>query len=179
MLPALLCPWKSPKQNNTKRTVSKPKRCVRSFLVATRVYKPGSVLTAIYLGLKSLSDSSRLLGAVGQTYCSSTALLRDRVYIVQGAFLADLFLKEKDIHLKCPTHVTMGRVGSYPTFSPLLPGIEDARLAVYLCCTCPEVPLGGRYPLSLPYEARTFLIWSLSASIRGCPTRSRKYCTAK
>ena len=38
------------------------------FLVATRVYKPGSVLTAIYLGLQLLAGSSRLLGTVGQTY---------------------------------------------------------------------------------------------------------------
>ena len=77
----------------------------------------------------------------------------------------------------------MGRVGSYPTFSPLprrfsrmnfpiaasgnrhtMRGISSphgTRLrwasmgpvftgeAVYFCCTCPEVTLGGRYPLSL------------------------------
>ena len=49
----------------------------------TRVYKPGSVLTAIYLALRLLARSSRLLEAVGQTYCFSTALLRDRVYIVK------------------------------------------------------------------------------------------------
>ena len=49
----------------------------------TRVYKPGSVLTAIYLALRLLARSSRLLEAVGQTYCFSTALLRDRVYIVE------------------------------------------------------------------------------------------------
>ena len=49
---------------------------------------------------------------------------------------------------------------------------------VYLCCTCPEVTLGGRYPLSLPCGARTFLIRGLSACVRGCPTWSRKYCTA-
>ena len=30
--------------------------------------------------------------------------------------------------------------------------------AVYLCCTFPEVAFGGRYPLSLPYGARTFLM---------------------
>ena len=88
------------------------------FYVATRVYKPGSVLTAIYLGLKSLSGSSRLLETVGQTICFSTALLRDRVYIVQGAPYEDLFLHEKDIRSECPTHVTMGRVGYEPTFSP-------------------------------------------------------------
>ena len=50
--------------------------------------------------------------------------------------------------------------------------------AVYLCCTCPGVTPGGRYPLSLPCGARTFLIWNLSVTIRGCPTWSRKYCTA-
>ena len=77
-----------------------------------------------------------------------------------------------------PTHVSMGRVGSYPTFSALLPGINDVRLAVYLCCTCPGVTPGGRYPLSLPCGARTFLIRCLSACVRGCPTWSLKYCTA-
>ena len=52
-------------------------------MCATRVCKPGSVLTAIYLSLSLPAGFSRLLGAVGQTYCSSTALLRDRVYIVK------------------------------------------------------------------------------------------------
>ena len=47
---------------------------------STQVYKPGSVLTAIYLAPQLLTGSSRLLGTVGQTLCSSTALLRDRVY---------------------------------------------------------------------------------------------------
>ena len=49
-------------------------------LCAMRGYKPGSVLTAIYLAPQSLTGSSRLLGTVGQTLRSSTALLRDRVY---------------------------------------------------------------------------------------------------
>ena len=35
--------------------------------------------------------------------------------------------------------------------------------AVYLCCTFPEVAFGGRYPLSLPCGARTFLMNGLSA----------------
>src|SRR5699024_967525 len=38
--------------------------------------------------------------------------------------------------------------------------------AVYLCCTFPEVAFGGRYPLSLPCGARTFLTAGLSASPR-------------
>ena len=36
-------------------------------------------------------------------------------------------------------------------------------MAVYLCCTGPEVAFGGRYPLSLPYGVRTFLVSGLSA----------------
>ena len=51
-----------------------------------RVYKPGSVLTAIYLAPQLLTGSSRLLGTVGRTYCPSTALLRDRVYIIKPMF---------------------------------------------------------------------------------------------
>ena len=35
--------------------------------------------------------------------------------------------------------------------------------AVYFCCTFPEVAFGGRYPLSLPCGARTFLMGGLSA----------------
>ena len=41
-----------------------------------QVYKPGSVLTAIYLVPQLLTGSSRLPGTVGSTICSSTALLR-------------------------------------------------------------------------------------------------------
>ena len=37
-------------------------------------------------------------------------------------------------------------------------GAPFGEKAVYLCCTIPEVTLGGRYPLSLPCAARTFLI---------------------
>ena len=35
--------------------------------------------------------------------------------------------------------------------------------AVYFCCTFPQIALGGRYPLSLPCGARTFLMRGLSA----------------
>ena len=125
-------------------------------VLATRVYKPGSVLTAIYLALRLLAGSSRLLGTVGQTIRSSTALLRDRVYIVE------LVLPQAGWALTPPFH----------------PGCAKCAV-VYLCCTCPEVTLGGRYPLSLPCGARTFLLRGLSASVRGCPTWSRKYCSAK
>ena len=124
----------------------------RCFFHATQVCKPGSVLTAIYLAPGSLLGSSRLLEAVGQTCCFSTALLRDRVYSVKP------MLPWAGWALTPPFH--------HHRHEP----------AVYLCCTCPEVTLGGRYPLSLPCGARTFLIRGLSASVRGCPTWSRKYC---
>ena len=62
------------------KTKNRPKN--EAFL-CRRVYKPGSVLTAIYLAPQLLTGSSRLLGTVGQTHCPSTALLRDRVYIVK------------------------------------------------------------------------------------------------
>ena len=55
----------------------------KAVLFATQVYKPGSVLTAIYLALRLLAGSSRLLGTAGPALCPSTALLRDRVYIVK------------------------------------------------------------------------------------------------
>ena len=122
------------------------------FFIATQVYKPGSVLTAIYLAPRLPVGSSRLLEAVGQTLHFSTALLRDRVYSVKP------MLPWAGWALTPPFHH------------------DRTNPAEYLCCTCPEVTLGGRYPLSLPCGARTFLIWNLSVTIRGCPTWSRKYC---
>ena len=112
-------------------------------------------MTAIYLAPQLLTGSSRLLGTVGQTLCSSTALLRDRVYSVKPM-------------------LPWAGWALTPPFHPY----SFKEWAVSLCCTCPEVTLGGRYPLSLPCGARTFLIWVLSVPIRGCPPRSRIYCTS-
>ena len=47
--------------------------------------------------------------------------------------------------------------------------------AVFLCCTFPQIALGGRYPLSLPCGARTFLTAGLSASPRDCLSYSHNY----
>ena len=55
----------------------------KAVLFATQVYKPGSVLTAIYLALRLPAGSSRLHRTAGPALCPSTALLRDRVYIVK------------------------------------------------------------------------------------------------
>ena len=53
-----------------------------------------------------------------------------------------------------PPMLPWGAVSSYLAFPPLLP----QAAAVYLCCTIPGVAPGGRYPLSLPCGARTFLM---------------------
>ena len=119
----------------------------------TRVYKPGSVLTAIYLDPGLLLGSSRLPGTVGPTYCSSTALLR--------------------IEFTAP-QCSHGMGGLLPHLFTLT---DQVGSAVYLCCTCPEVTLGRRYLLSSPYGARTFLICVFSYCSRGCPTWSLPYCT--
>ena len=73
---------------------------------------------------------------------------------------------------------TRRRVSSYLAFPPLPAAPQSPQPAVYLCCTFPEVAFGGRYPLSLPCGARTFLMKSLSAHPRGCPAYLRKlfYC---
>ena len=51
--------------------------------MATRVCKPGSVLTAIYLVPQSPVGSSHLLGTAGQAYCPTHGVAPDRVYIVK------------------------------------------------------------------------------------------------
>ena len=109
--------------------------------------------TAIYLDPGLLPGSSHLLGTAGQADCPSHGVAPDRVY-------------------STPMFPWGGCALTAP-FHPYLP----VRKAVSFCCTCPRVTPGGRYPLSLPCGARTFLTGSLSASPRGCPTRSRSYCS--
>ena len=118
-----------------------------------QVCKPGSVLTAIYLVPELLPGSSHLLGTAGQAICPTHGVASDRVYILK------------------PMSPWAGCALTAP-FHPYPPG-----RAVYLCCTCPGVTPGGRYPLSLPCEARTFLTRILSDSGRGCPTWSGCYFT--
>ena len=124
-------------------------------IIATQVYKPGSVLTAIYLVPRSLTGSSRLLEAVGQTLCFSTALLRIEFTAPQCSHGASALL---------------------PHFFTLTATRQIASSAVSLCCTCPGVTPGRHYLLSLPCGARTFLTCSLWACSRGCPTWLLNYC---
>ena len=68
---------------------------------------------------------------------------------------------------------TRRRVSSYLAFPPLPAAPQSPQPAVYLCCTFPEVAFGGRYPLSLPCGARTFLIGRLSPCRRDCLIHSQ------
>ena len=117
------------------RTEKRPKKSAaeenRRRFYAAQTCKPGSVLTAIYLAPELLPGSSRLLGMVGPTMYSSTALLRDRVY-----------------------STPMSPWGGCALTTPF--HYDQMKLATSLCCTCPEVALGGRYPLSLALRSPDF-----------------------
>ena len=76
----------------------------------------------------------------GQPLCSHTGVAPDRVYS-DGQFPA----------VECALTAPFHPYWQTPASASHLP-------AVYLCCTFPEVAFGGRYPLSLPYGARTFLM---------------------
>ena len=104
--------------------------------------------TTIYLDLPLPAGSSHLLRTAGPAMCPPTVLLRIE-------FTASTCL-----------HATSELL---PHFSTLTG--RHGLPAVYLCCTCPRVTPGGRYPLSLPYGARTFLTHRLSPYARGRPTR--------
>ena len=129
-------------------TLKKPPQPELGRLFYDRACKPGSVLTVIYLGVPLPIRSSHLLGDSRASLASSAVLLR--------------------IEFTAMDTFTRHRVRSYRTFPPLPEGAKHPP-AVSLCCTFPQIALGGRYPLSLPCGARTFLIWNLSVSIRGCP----------
>ena len=86
----------------------------------------------------------------GQPLCSHTGVAPDRVYS-DGQFPA----------VGCALTAPFHPYWQTPASASHLP-------AVYLCCTFPEVAFGGRYPLSLPCGARTFLMDGLSACPRDC-----------
>ena len=156
---------------------AKVKSCLRkipqaeNFYNATQVYKPGSVLTAIYLVLRSLAGSSHLLEAVGQTYMLLHGVAPDRVYSTPvfprgGCALTTPFHPYPRRFTHINVHFTASskahricEISVIPS-NPLALGFDGGPVgdeAVSLCCTCPEVTLGRRYLLSLPCGARTFL----------------------
>ena len=113
------------------------------------VYKPGSVLTAIYLVVELLPRSSRLLEAVGPTYCFSTALLRIEFTALQcshgaGGLLHRLFTLtrqgERYLSVALVLRSPSAGVTRYPC--PMKPGLSSpadfrpAAAAVQPSCVC-------------------------------------------
>ena len=97
----------------------------------TRVCKPGSVIDS-HLSKPKIARGFQPPPWDGRAnHLSLHGVAPDRVYIVE------------------PVSLQAGCALTAP-FHPYL-------AAVSLCCTCPGVTPGGRYPLSLPYGARTFL----------------------
>ena len=104
----------------------------------TRACKPGSVLTAIYLAPQLLTGSSRLLGTVGQTHCPSTALLRDRVYIVKP------MLPWAGCALTAPFHPCSADAGRYLSVALVL-RFPSAGVTRYPCPVEPGLSSSGSF----------------------------------
>ena len=103
-----------------------------------RVCKPGSVLTAIYLAPQLLTGSSRLLGTVGPTCCPSTALLRDRVYIVKP------MLPWAGCALTAPFHPCSADAGRYLSVALVL-RFPSAGVTRYPCPVEPGLSSSGSF----------------------------------
>ncbi len=121
-------------------------------IVSKPISRVLSFKTVIYLGVLLPTRSSHLLGEAGSALAldatPSTVLLQIEFTGPNSSQSAGELL-------------------------PRLSTLTTTCVAVYLCCTFPKVAFGGRYPLSLPYGARTFLTNSLSACLRDCPAYSQ------
>ena len=124
--------------------------------------KPGSVSTVIYLGGLLPNHSSHLLENDRAGLCVLPTVLLRIEFTASDSFQ--------------PTGELLPRLsiltdrGSLRIRQCGLMGLP--RSAVYFCCTFPEVAFGGRYPLSLPCGARTFLMTGLSPPPRDCLSNS-------
>ena len=113
-----------------------------------------SLKTVIYLDAPLPTRSSHLPGTAGPAVCPSTVLLRIE-FTSMGSLQPSGELLPHLSTLTSPTHV--------PAKTKSLQKAHSRGEAVSLCCTFPRVASGGRYPLSLPCGARTFLMNGLSA----------------
>ena len=130
--------------------------------------------TVIYLGAPLPVRSSHLLGSSRASLASSAVLLRIE-FTAMDAFARHWVRsyrtfpplpRRRKLHI--PRPAASGRSRSFrcassPHKTFVLRGPHSWAAAVYLCCTFPQIALGGRYPLSLPCGARTFLMRGLSA----------------
>lgn len=136
-------------QKKPRLRITQPGPCLGTSKTVSRVL----YLTVIYLDAPLPVRSSHLPEAAGPAMCFHHGVAPDRVYI-DGQSPA---------------------VGCALT-APFHPYRQSKALtAVSLCCTFPEVAFGGRYPLSLPCGARTFLTTGLSAWPRDCLSYSPVY----
>ena len=160
---------------------------------ASRTVSRVLYLTVIYLGGPSPDRSSHLLRTAGPATCPPTVLLRIEFTASDslqpmGELLPRLStLTSSSAQVPYPlarrkrqASLVSPRLLSppdprVPRWAP--PGAPDGDEAVYLCCTCPEVAFGGRYPLSLPCGARTFLMTALSGAPRDHLSYSPHYST--
>ena len=129
-----------------------------------------------HAGTKFDDNGNILLNAAGSACCVPTVLLRIE-FTAMNSFQSSGGRLSPPFH---PYRSSFQHTAFYSVRSRNMParreqrsGMLKRRPAVYLCCTFPEVAFGGRYPLSLPCGARTFLITGLSAWPRGCPVYLR------
>ncbi len=147
--------------------------------------KPGSVFDS-HLSRRAVANALQPpRERPGQPVCSHTGVAPDRVY-------SDGHSRAVGCALTAPFHPYLVGTSSISFTPPQAAGFTHFAVpplptktaflrgphfvtgeAVYLCCTFPEVAFGGRYPLSLPCGARTFLMDGLSACPRGCLFSSR------
>ena len=114
-----------------------------------RICKPGSVIDS-HLSRRTVTDTLKPPPRDGRAgHLSLHGVAPDRVYITK-----------------------LSPAGACALTARFHPCSRSAR-AVSFCCTCPRVTPGGRYPLSLPYGARTFLMCGLSPCTRGRSVCSR------
>ena len=171
--------------------------CARGF--CDRVYKPGSVIDS-HLSRRIVANALQppprkqpgrpcfLHGVApdrvysnGRFHANACALTaRFHPYLVGANFISFASPQAaKLIHSVAPT--LPSKQGLCRLFFAQLGDIVFSRStdikdeAVYFCCTFPQIALGGRYPLSLPCGARTFLTAGLSASPRDCLSYSHNY----
>jgi len=135
-------------------------------------------MTVIYLGGLSPDRSSHLLeDGPGRPSCPPTVLLRIEFtapdsFQPAGELLPRLSILTEDS--AWPRGDRRCRIARCPST-----GLLRDPTAVYFCCTFPEVAFGGRYPLSLPCGARTFLMTGLSALPRDCLAYSPVHFTGE
>ena len=148
----------------------------RGHIIASKTVSRVLYLTVIYLGASLPVRSSHLLRTAGPACLSSHGVAPDRVYSI-GQSPADGWALTPPFH-----PYPAARSASSPTKCDCcqlgLPALSSRDSgAVSLCCTFPEVAFGGRYPLSLPCGARTFLMNGLSACPRDRLSSSPVYFT--